>query len=114
MEFASSSASKARTPDPDSGRFTESSAHLLPLRGSNCIRGDAAYIERVKEAQLRINLPNVMCVDAKGLPLKEEDNLHLPFMQQHYLGLMLADAYLKDFVAEVCEIHRYYKYNVAA
>ncbi|KAK4781243.1 hypothetical protein SAY87_017349 [Trapa incisa] len=105
MEFASSSASKARTPDPDSGRFTESSAHLLPLRVEQLgwprgVKGDAAYIERVKEAQLRINLPNVMCVDAKGLPLKEEDNLHLPFMQQHYLSLMLADAYLKDFVAE--------------
>lgn len=60
--------------------------------------GDGKYIEKVREAQLRINLPNVVCVDAKGLPLKD-DHLHLTTEAQVRLGLMLADAYLKNFVA---------------
>ncbi|KAG6762671.1 hypothetical protein POTOM_033185 [Populus tomentosa] len=37
---------------------------------------DDNYMEKVREAQLNINLPNVVCVDAKGLDLKE-DHLHL-------------------------------------
>ncbi|KAJ6310480.1 hypothetical protein OIU76_015246 [Salix suchowensis] len=31
---------------------------------------DDNYMEKVREAQLNINLPNVACVDAKGLDLK--------------------------------------------
>ncbi|KAG4998481.1 hypothetical protein JHK85_029920 [Glycine max] len=34
------------------------------------------HTEKVREAQKVIDLPNVICVDAKGLQLKE-DNLHL-------------------------------------
>ncbi|KAK4774170.1 hypothetical protein SAY87_029189 [Trapa incisa] len=60
--------------------------------------GDASYIEQVREAQLRINLPNVICVDGKGLPLGE-DNIHLTTEAQVRLGLILADAYLKNFAA---------------
>lgn len=60
--------------------------------------GDSRYIEKVRGAQLGINLPNVVCVDAKGLPLKE-DHLHLTTEAQVRLGLMLADAYLKNFTA---------------
>ena len=52
----------------------------------------------MREAQKSINLPNVVCVDAKGLALKE-DNLHLTTDAQVQLGHMLADAYLTHFVA---------------
>lgn len=58
--------------------------------------GDAHFIDMVREAQLGINLPNVVCVDAKGLPLNE-DHLHLTTEAQVQLGNMLADAYLKNF-----------------
>ncbi|XP_004496953.1 probable carbohydrate esterase At4g34215 [Cicer arietinum] len=54
------------------------------------------YIEKVREAQKGINLPNVICVDAKGLQLKE-DNLHLNTEAQVKLGHMLAEVYLTHF-----------------
>lgn len=53
-------------------------------------------MEVVREAQKSIDLPNVVCVDAKGLELKE-DNLHLTTAAQVQLGHMLADAYLAHF-----------------
>ncbi|RDX82574.1 putative carbohydrate esterase, partial [Mucuna pruriens] len=56
------------------------------------------YIEKVREAQKAIDLPNVICVDAKGLQLKE-DNLHLTTESQVQLGHMLAEAYLTHFHA---------------
>ncbi|KAJ1397341.1 Sialate O-acetylesterase domain [Sesbania bispinosa] len=56
------------------------------------------YIEKVREAQKGIDLPKVICVDAKGLQLKE-DNLHLTTEAQIKLGHMLAEAYLTHFVA---------------
>ncbi|XP_034226697.1 probable carbohydrate esterase At4g34215 isoform X2 [Prunus dulcis] len=59
--------------------------------------GDAKYIEKVREAQLGMNVPNVVCVDAKGLELKD-DHLHLTTKAQVQLGHMLADAYIKHFV----------------
>ena len=58
--------------------------------------GDSKYMERVREAQKEIDIPNVVCVDAKGLPLKE-DHLHLTTEAQVRLGQMLADAYLANF-----------------
>lgn len=60
--------------------------------------GDERYMEKVREAQLGIDLPNVICVDAKGLSLKE-DNLHLTTEAQVKLGHMLADAFLTHFNA---------------
>ncbi|PPS19101.1 hypothetical protein GOBAR_AA01411 [Gossypium barbadense] len=60
--------------------------------------GDERYMEKVREAQLGIDLPNVICVDAKGLALKE-DNLHLTTEAQVKLGHMLADAFLTHFNA---------------
>ncbi|CAJ1977385.1 unnamed protein product [Sphenostylis stenocarpa] len=56
------------------------------------------YIEKVREAQKAIDLPNVIFVDAKGLQLKE-DNLHLTTESQVKLGHMLAEAYLTHFHA---------------
>ena len=58
--------------------------------------GDSKYLERVREAQKEIDIPNVVCVDAKGLPL-QEDHLHLTTAAQVRLGQMLADAYLANF-----------------
>ncbi|BAT93906.1 hypothetical protein LR48_Vigan02g240700 [Vigna angularis] len=54
------------------------------------------YIEKVREAQKEIDLPNVICVDAKGLQLND-DNIHLSTESQVQLGRMLAEAYLAHF-----------------
>ncbi|GLJ43371.1 hypothetical protein SUGI_0900960 [Cryptomeria japonica] len=59
--------------------------------------GDLPYsenVQKIREAQLGINIPNVYCIDAKGLP-QHEDKLHLTTEAQVQLGKMLADAYLK-------------------
>ncbi|CAN0846335.1 Probable carbohydrate esterase At4g34215 [Linum grandiflorum] len=55
------------------------------------------YVEKVREAQLGMKMEKVVCVDAKGLKLKE-DNLHLTTEAQIKLGQMLAHAYLANFV----------------
>ncbi|XVE66786.1 hypothetical protein DITRI_Ditri08aG0107200 [Diplodiscus trichospermus] len=65
----------------------------LPVIQVAIASGDERYIEKVREAQLGIDLPNVVCVDAKGLVLKE-DHLHLTTEAQVKLGHMLADAFL--------------------
>jgi hypothetical protein len=57
--------------------------------------GDPPYselVQKVREAQLGVNIPNVYYADAKGLPLKE-DKLHLTTEAQVQLGKMLADVY---------------------
>lgn len=54
------------------------------------------FVEKIREIQKGIDLPNVVCVDAIGLKLKE-DNLHLTTEAQAQLGRMLADAYLAHF-----------------
>ncbi|XP_021753383.1 probable carbohydrate esterase At4g34215 [Chenopodium quinoa] len=69
---------------------------LLPIIQVALASGDEKYIEKVREAQLGIKLPNVVCVDAKGLKLND-DNLHLSTEAQVQLGQMLADAYLCHF-----------------
>ncbi|XP_010271059.1 PREDICTED: probable carbohydrate esterase At4g34215 [Nelumbo nucifera] len=68
----------------------------LPVIQVAIASGDGRFIEKVREAQLGIKLPNVYCVDAKGLTLKE-DNLHLTTEAQVLLGNMLADTYLTHF-----------------
>ncbi|GKA88469.1 probable carbohydrate esterase [Tanacetum coccineum] len=68
----------------------------LPIIQVALASGEAKYIEVVREAQKAIDLPNVVCVDAMGLELKE-DNLHLTTAAQVQLGHMLADAYLAHF-----------------
>ncbi|XP_058727154.1 probable carbohydrate esterase At4g34215 [Vicia villosa] len=55
--------------------------------------GEGKFINMVRYGQLNIKLPNVRCVDAKGLRLKS-DNLHLTSMSEVYLGIQLAHAYL--------------------
>ncbi|CAL9106301.1 unnamed protein product [Musa textilis] len=55
--------------------------------------GEGNFTEIVRKAQKDICLPNVACVDAKGLQL-EADHLHLTTSAQVQLGEMLAGAYL--------------------
>lgn len=54
-------------------------------------------MEKIREIQKGIELPNVVCVDAKGLQLRE-DNLHLTTEAQVQLGRMLAHSYLTNFL----------------
>lgn len=60
--------------------------------------GEGKFIEKIRQVQKGIDVPNVVCVDAKGLELKE-DNLHLTTRAQVELGHMLAEAYLTHFVS---------------
>ncbi|CAN4099127.1 unnamed protein product [Withania somnifera] len=71
----------------------------LPIIQVAIASGDEKYIEKIREAQKTIDLPNVVCVDAMGLQLKK-DNLHLTTEAQVKLGQMLADAYLTHFVPQ--------------
>lgn len=64
--------------------------------------GDLPYselVQKVREAQLSVSIPHVYCVDAKGLPLKQ-DKLHLTTEAQVQLGKMLADCYLKNALSQ--------------
>lgn len=70
--------------------------HVLILMQVALASGEGHFVEVVRGAQLGINLPNVICVDAKGLPL-ESDHLHLTTRAQVQLGKMLAYAYSKHF-----------------
>ena len=62
--------------------------------------GGTHYTDIVREAQLNADLPIVICVDAKGLPL-EPDNLHLTTPAQGSLGGMLSDAFLSNLVGRL-------------
>ncbi|CAA2986309.1 Hypothetical predicted protein [Olea europaea subsp. europaea] len=53
------------------------------------------YFDVVREAQLRTELPNVVCVDAMGLEVKKNDTLHLTTSVQVQLGKMLINAFLR-------------------
>ncbi|CAI9786829.1 unnamed protein product [Fraxinus pennsylvanica] len=57
------------------------------------VAGD--YFEVVRKAQLEIKLPNVVCVDAKGLEVRKNDTVHLTTSAQVQLGKMLANAFLQ-------------------
>ncbi|OMO78830.1 hypothetical protein CCACVL1_14060 [Corchorus capsularis] len=66
----------------------------LPFIQVALASGEGEYVETVRKAQLEMKkLPNVKCVDAKGLPLKA-DNLHLTTASEVKVGLMLAHAFL--------------------
>nr|GMC48161.1 probable carbohydrate esterase At4g34215 [Ipomoea batatas]GMC50485.1 probable carbohydrate esterase At4g34215 [Ipomoea batatas] len=52
------------------------------------------YIDEVREAQFRVDLPNVKTIDAKGLQAGP-DYLHLTTASQVQLGQMLADTFLE-------------------
>ncbi|KAI3448132.1 hypothetical protein Pfo_004797 [Paulownia fortunei] len=69
----------------------------LPVIQVAIASGDENYLEKIRETQKGIELPNVVCVDAKGLELKE-DNLHLTTEAQVQLGRTLAQSYLTHFL----------------
>lgn len=69
----------------------------LPFIQVAIASGTEPWIDKVREAQLAIDMPNVVCVDAKGLPLNE-DRLHLSTRAQVLLGNMLAEAYINNFL----------------
>ncbi|CAA2935313.1 Hypothetical predicted protein [Olea europaea subsp. europaea] len=54
------------------------------------------YSEVVRKAQLEIKLPNVTCIDAKGLEVMENNKPHLSTSAQVQLGKMLANAFLHN------------------
>lgn len=71
----------------------------LPIIQVAIASGDVKYLEKIREIQKGIDIPNVLCVDAKGLQLKE-DNLHLTTEAQVQLGHFLAQAYLTLSLAQ--------------
>ncbi|XP_058226188.1 probable carbohydrate esterase At4g34215 [Rhododendron vialii] len=66
---------------------------LLPIIQVALASALGPSIEKVREAQLGLNLTNVECVDAKGLQL-EPDHVHLTTQAEVQLGKMLADSFL--------------------
>lgn len=59
--------------------------------------GNKRNIEKLRNAQFSVNLPNVVTVDPMGMALNE-DNLHLATESQVKLGKMLAEAYIMNFL----------------
>ncbi|KAJ6872100.1 hypothetical protein NC651_031262 [Populus alba x Populus x berolinensis] len=72
----------------------------LPIIQVALASGEGPYVEIVRNAQLGINLPNVQCVDAKGLPL-EPDRVHLTTLAQVQLGQVLTDAFLQSLPSPI-------------
>ncbi|XP_049355684.1 probable carbohydrate esterase At4g34215 [Solanum verrucosum] len=66
----------------------------LPIVQVALATAPGPYMEVIRKAQLGINLPNVRCVDAKGLPIGP-DLLHLTTPAQVQLGKILANAFLQ-------------------
>lgn len=73
-------------------------APSLPIIQVAIASGDAKYMERIRQVQMGMKVPNLVCVEAKGLALKQ-DHLHLTTEAQVQLGSMLADAYLNHFAS---------------
>ncbi|KAL6848377.1 hypothetical protein ACP4OV_021671 [Aristida adscensionis] len=73
----------------------------LPFIQVALASGDKRNIDKVRNAQLTVNLPNVVTVDAFGLALNE-DNMHLTTESQVKLGEMLAEAYITNFLTANC------------
>ncbi|XP_057502171.1 probable carbohydrate esterase At4g34215 [Actinidia eriantha] len=66
----------------------------LPIIQVALASGQGPFIEKVRAAQLGLNLDKVTCVDAKGLEL-EPDRLHLSTGAEVRLGEMLANEFLR-------------------
>ncbi|GFP84526.1 probable carbohydrate esterase at4g34215 [Phtheirospermum japonicum] len=67
---------------------------FLPVIQVALASGQGHYVYVIRKAQLGIELPNVKCVDAKGLQL-QPDGLHLSTAAQVELGQKMADAFLQ-------------------
>ncbi|KAH6782248.1 carbohydrate esterase [Perilla frutescens var. frutescens] len=66
----------------------------LPVVQVLVTSGDGPYVEKVRESQMAVKLPNFKSVDAWGLPL-QGDNVHLTVDAQIKVGHMLAHAFLQ-------------------
>ncbi|XP_074380994.1 putative carbohydrate esterase At4g34215 [Apium graveolens] len=73
---------------------------MLPVIQVALASGSGPFIAKVREAQLGTELPNVWCVDAKGLQL-QPDGLHLSSAAQVQLGKMLAHAFLQTIPSPI-------------
>ncbi|KAG0470567.1 hypothetical protein HPP92_017267 [Vanilla planifolia] len=69
----------------------------LPFIQVAIASGDERRVEKVREAQMGMDLDHVACVDAKGLPLNA-DGLHLSTEAQVELGRLLANTYVVRFL----------------
>ncbi|KAL0438893.1 UNVERIFIED_CONTAM: putative carbohydrate esterase, partial [Sesamum latifolium] len=58
---------------------------------------EGPYIDDIRKAQLGIDIPNVKCVDAKGMKIGY-DGLHLSTEGEVHVGQMMADAFAQ-FIA---------------
>ncbi|OVA02062.1 protein of unknown function DUF303 [Macleaya cordata] len=72
---------------------------MLPFIQVALASGQGPFVEVVRKAQLELDLPNVWCVDADGLPL-ESDSLHLTTQAQVRLGQMLAESFFMKTVQQ--------------
>ncbi|CAI9115218.1 OLC1v1016061C2 [Oldenlandia corymbosa var. corymbosa] len=70
--------------------FLDVRADLVAIISGN----NTKDINIIRQIQLETRIPNVRCVDPKGLPLKG-DNLHLTTPSQVRLGQTLANTFLK-------------------
>ncbi|KAL0352066.1 UNVERIFIED_CONTAM: putative carbohydrate esterase [Sesamum calycinum] len=69
----------------------------LPVVQVALASAEGPYIDDIRKAQLGIDLPNVKCVDAKGMKIGY-DGLHLSTEGEIHVGQMMADAFAQ-FVA---------------
>ncbi|XP_058222418.1 probable carbohydrate esterase At4g34215 [Rhododendron vialii] len=76
-------------------RLDLQSPSLLIIQVALASESAGPYTEKVREAQLGLDLANVKCVDAKGLEL-QSDNLHLSTPAEVQLGKMLAGSFLQN------------------
>ncbi|KAL6552138.1 hypothetical protein OROGR_008292 [Orobanche gracilis] len=79
---------------------------LLPIVQVAVTSRAGRYVDIVRKAQLEMDLPNIFCIDADGLEVNRNDELHLTTSAQVQLGRMFADVILyctmnfnKDFCA---------------
>ncbi|KAL0367159.1 UNVERIFIED_CONTAM: putative carbohydrate esterase [Sesamum radiatum] len=64
----------------------------LPVVQVALAAAEGPYIDDVREAQLGIDLPNMKCIDAKGMKIGP-DGLHLSTEGEVHVGQMMADAF---------------------
>ncbi|KAL0458217.1 UNVERIFIED_CONTAM: putative carbohydrate esterase [Sesamum latifolium] len=69
----------------------------LPVVQVALASAEGPYIDDIRKAQLGIDLPNVKCVDAKGMKIGY-DGLHLSTEGEVHVGQMMADAFAQ-FIA---------------
>ncbi|KAJ3679512.1 hypothetical protein LUZ60_017523 [Juncus effusus] len=78
----------------------------LPFIQVALASGEKKNIDKVRKAQLGLNMTDLVCVDAMGLALNP-DKLHLTTNSQVKLGEMLAEAYITKFMQQSSAITRY-------